>query len=268
MKKSIMFGSQSHKKEGTENIKRRGILLIFFLVAFGLSLFAQSFPTNRYYQVILRVDGVETKLSQHITQMNAEAKLNCRDGYVIPPTGKTLGPDTMNCPKYLPASKTDTIKDLMFAYGNVKSPKFVVLYNCTEKLIASKEIDQNIPNHQFTVRLQRLRNFEAAETTYKLIDTPFYFIKGDSIVSKTDSTITLRTFASNTHCIFQYVNGIKINTAEFCTPGLANLNGVNVFRHTHRNLPYDPTKPMLYKFEAIDEKTREVLGVIEYAIEP
>ena len=62
---------------------------------------------------------------------------------------------------------------------------------------------------------------------------------------------------------------VKINgPAEFCTPGLANLNGVNVFRHTHRNLPYNPAIPNVYRFEAIDEKTREVLGVIEFAVEP
>ena len=195
--KNIMFGRL--KSFATLNL--RGWMVAIILL-FSLSFYAQSFPTNRYYQVILRVDGVETKLSQHTTQLYAENKLNCRDGYIIAPTGKTLAPQIKPCPKYLPEPKTDTIKKLMFNYGNVKSPISAVLDNCTEKLIISKTETQVIPNHQFTVRLQRLRNFEKAETTYKLIDTPFYFVKGDSIVSKTDSTITIRTFANAVRIVF------------------------------------------------------------------
>lgn len=243
------------------------ITLILCFITY--SLFSQTFSTNRYWQVIVKNEvGVYVKETNHVSQLNAEAKLNCRNGYVLPPTGKVMGPTTKYCPKYLPEPKTDTIKKLMFVYGNVVSPESIVLDNCTEKLIVKKPVDKIMPNHQFTVRLQRIKNFENAETTYNLIDTPFYFVRADSILEKTATTISIRTFASNTHCIFQYVNGVKINAAEFCTPGLAVLKGVNVFRHTHRNLPYDPTKVNLYKFEAIDEKTREVLGVVEISVEP
>jgi len=87
----IMFGSQSHKNEGKEIVKKRGILFAFLFMAFGLSLFSQTFPSNRYYQVILRVDGVETKLSQHTSQLYAENKLNCRDGYIIEKSNSISG---------------------------------------------------------------------------------------------------------------------------------------------------------------------------------
>jgi len=259
--KEIMFGSKGHNARKV--VEGR---LILFLVAFvfAFNVISAQIVSNRYYQVILKnTDGTETKLSQHLTQLTAETKLNCREGYIIPPTNKTLTEPQFKCTI---TKVTDTIREVMFKYGNVDAPGDAVLDNCRYKYIVKKDTFLSIPRGEFMAEMQRTKDFKNAITTYKLLSTPFYFVH-DSIVSKTATTIDIRTFANRTHCILQFVNGVQINAGVYCGPGLTSLGGVPVYRHTHRGLPYDPKKPMIYRFVAFDETTKEILGAIEFSIE-
>jgi len=205
-------------KTGTEtnnfSIKLRGLIAILLLLpVFTLSLYGQTFLSNRYYQVILKVDGTETKLSQHITQLTAETKLNCRDGYVIPPTGKTLTAPQFKCPIVI---VTDTIEKDVHLYGGVFSPTTAVFDDCEEKYIITKKIDQVVPDGTFKATLKRTKNYKDAVTTYevlKMTEIPmpaFRVIRNDvSEITANQARINISITKKQSN-IKGFLNGVQV----------------------------------------------------------
>lgn len=187
----IMF---DRLKNISMTINLRGLTFIAFCL-FNLSLLygQTTFPTNRYYQVIVN----DAKVSQHLTQLKAEQVLNCRSGYIIPPTGKTLEPALVYCPPPpkppsppCPEMQVDTIFRIVHTYGGVVSPKQVVLDDCREIYITEKlETVGMIQDPEYMVALQRIRSFNTANTSYRLLgQKQMYSDQVDALVKEITST--------------------------------------------------------------------------------
>lgn len=214
----------------TTATRLRGLLAVVLICGAFFTTQAQTFVQNRYYQVILRnTDGTETKLSQHITQLTAETKLDCRDGYVIPPTGKVLGAPTKICPVY---RVTDTISETMFRFGNVISPNDVVLDNCKYKYIVAKLPTDTVPSGEFVAVMERTKDFKNAVTTYRLIgmeDLPAFRVVENVVsqVTMTTARIDIGITKRQTK-IVGYLNGQAVKTFA---PGTSEMVHESLYRY-------------------------------------
>jgi len=152
-------------------IDLRGFVTACVIFLFSLSFYGQTtYPSNRYYQVIVN----DIKVSQHLTQLKAEQILNCRDGYIIPPTGKVLTEPLVYCPPPppppCPEMKVDTIYRIVHTYGGVVKPTQVILDDCREVYITEK-LDNvaMIQDPEYGVALQRIVSYKDARTYYRLL---------------------------------------------------------------------------------------------------
>lgn len=108
----------------------------------------------------------------------------------------------------------------------------------------------SVPNWQTLWKLQRTKEF--GKTTYKSIGIPFQFLR-DSIVSRTENSVRVRTFGTEKHCVSYFLDNKEYHLDASCNPGQTILDGVNVWRHTKVIEGLEPSSDYILRVEGVTD---------------
>lgn len=256
------------------SINRKGVLIVSFLLT---SFFASSQEVNfRRVENAHVIDAItKDTISSHSSDAEAKQELinwkfKSRSVsmigavYEVDIKNQITQPDSLLDTVYINSSPTswsevkvvDTISKLFFKYGNVSGPTTNVLNQMGELYIIEKDSSMVIPKYVFQAKLERYREWPTAKTTYRLIETPFFFYESDSIMMQYDSTFRFRTFANKEHCIRYQVND-SLHAIRSCEPGNSTYaNGS--FRHTNSIYGLDFSEEITLKVIACDSLGNEI----------
>lgn len=187
------------------------------------------------------------------------------------PAGGPPPPPPIN-PEPMAMWVIDTVQVLAHNYGNIRSPEGGVLNGHNKLYLFKKDSALTVPDYDFTATLERVKKWPEAETTYNLVETPFFFYRSDSTWQNTadPSKYHARTFANKQHCIKHFVNGQEIKGAAAyetisCNAGQSAFAG-GAFRHTNTFYNLDRNIDNIIRLEAIDPDTGQPLGSREFVI--
>ena len=160
----------------------------------------------------------------------------------------------------------DTLDVLVRNYGGIRSRFKGVLTDCCNIYPVSKDSLLEVPYYTFTAKLERLKEWPTATTSYKLVETPFFFYKSDSVVSidPQNNQFRYRTFANKKHCIKYIVNGVERPNMS-CEPGNSTYAGGS-FRHTNTLNDIDMSIDNLIEYIAVDLDSTTVIGKRQYLL--
>lgn len=225
------------------------LLIAISTLSFSQEIIQINAVREGYYKIF---DADSTQIDQKATELEAMQGLtnyqfrSGRVGYYIPPNFRVDIKGNVTVEQI----KTDTL--VIYGAWHIRGENgdYFRLLNYGD--ILKIEAD-TILFWQNDIEVIRTKTF--GETHLKLTNNiPFQFISDTITRTPGETTYRWQTFATKTHCIKTYVNGVYTGDEDIsCSPGNIIYQGYKLYRHTNRLTGLEPKTTYNILVEGTDD---------------